>query len=91
MDLRKGFFTERVIRHENRLPRGVIESPSLEVFQRHVVVSLRDVILWSAWQCWVNSWTDDLRGFFQPKQFYDSVPSPALEKKESHAVAGDGE
>lgn len=28
---------------------------------------------------------DDLRGFFQPKQFCDSVPSPALEE-ESHAV-----
>lgn len=34
---------------------------------------------------------DDLRGFFQTKQFCDSMPSPALEETESHAVAGDSE
>lgn len=42
MDLRKDFFTERVIKHENRLPRGMIVSPSLEVLIRLVYVALRD-------------------------------------------------
>ncbi|PKU43599.1 hypothetical protein llap_6096 [Limosa lapponica baueri] len=44
LDIRKNFFTERVIKHWNSLPREVAQSPSLEVSERCVEVLLRDMV-----------------------------------------------
>ena len=41
LDIRKNFFTERVMKHWNRLPREMVESPSLEVFRKHVDMALQ--------------------------------------------------
>lgn len=38
LHIRKKFYTENVVRHCNSLPRGVVKSPSLKGFKRHVSV-----------------------------------------------------
>jgi len=44
MDIRKKFFSVRVVRHWNRLPREVVDAPSLEVFKARLERALSNLI-----------------------------------------------
>ena len=44
LDIRKHFFTERVVKHWNRLPREVVDAPCLSVFKRHLANALNTML-----------------------------------------------
>ncbi|GAB0205226.1 mitochondrial enolase superfamily member 1 [Grus japonensis] len=44
LDVRKKFFTVRVVRHWKRLPREVVDAPSLEVFKTRLDEALGNVV-----------------------------------------------
>ncbi|KGL96496.1 hypothetical protein N301_11876, partial [Charadrius vociferus] len=44
LDIRKKFFTVRVVRHWNRLPREAVDAPSLEVFKARLDGALSSLV-----------------------------------------------
>ncbi|KFU96152.1 hypothetical protein M959_06851, partial [Chaetura pelagica] len=44
LDIRKKLFTMRGVRHWNRLPREVVEAPSLEVFKARLDEALCSLV-----------------------------------------------
>ncbi|KFW02537.1 hypothetical protein N327_12267, partial [Fulmarus glacialis] len=44
LDIRKHFFTERVVKHWNRLPREVAGAPSLSAFRGHLDNALNNML-----------------------------------------------
>ncbi|KFR02419.1 hypothetical protein N306_06932, partial [Opisthocomus hoazin] len=44
LDIRKKFFTMRVVKHWNRLPREAVTAPSLEVFKARLDVALSNLV-----------------------------------------------
>ena len=44
LDIRKKFFTVRVVRHWNRLPREAVDAPSLEVFKARLDGALSNLV-----------------------------------------------
>jgi len=48
LDIRRKFFTQRVVKHWNRLPKEVVDAPSLEAFQARLDVALGSPVQWLA-------------------------------------------
>ena len=44
LDIRRKFFTPRVVTHWNRLPREVVDAPSLEAFKARLDVALGSLV-----------------------------------------------
>ncbi|KFQ31837.1 hypothetical protein N332_14745, partial [Mesitornis unicolor] len=44
LDIRRKFFTVRVVRHCNRLPREAVDAPSLEVFKARLDRALDNLV-----------------------------------------------
>ncbi|KFV09272.1 hypothetical protein N339_04148, partial [Pterocles gutturalis] len=44
LHIRKKFFTVRVVRHWNRLPREAVDAPSLEVFKARLDEALSNLV-----------------------------------------------
>jgi len=69
LNIRKNFFLERAVLQWHRLPKEVVESPSLEVFRNHVDVALR---IRSLGMAGMGGQLDWMRSF-QLKWVYPSV------------------
>ena len=74
LDIRRKFFTQRVVTHWNRLPKEVVDAPSLEAFKARLDVALGSLVWWLATLHRAGGLKlDDHCGPFQPRPFYDSM------------------
>ena len=48
LDVRRKFFTQRVVTHWNRLPQEAVDAPSLEAFKARLDVVLGSLVWWLA-------------------------------------------
>jgi len=46
LDIRKKFFTMKVVKHWNKLPREAVAAPSLEVFKARLDGALSNLVWW---------------------------------------------
>ena len=72
LDIRRKFFTQRVVMHWNRLPKEVVDAPSLQAFKARLDVALGSLVCWLATLHTAEGLKLDHHcGPFQPRPFYD--------------------
>ena len=74
LDIRKKFFSVRVVRHWNRLPSRVVNAPSLEAFKARLDGALSNLIYREMFLPIAGGLElDDLKSPFQTKPSYNSM------------------
>ena len=74
LDIRRKFFTQRVVIHWNSLPQEVVDAPSLEAFKARLDVALGSLVWWLATLHIAGGLKlSDHCGPFQPRPFCDSM------------------
>jgi len=74
LDIRRKFFTQRVVTHWNRLPKEVVDAPSLEALKARLDVALGSLVWWLATLHIAGGLKfNDHCAPFQPRPFHDSV------------------
>jgi len=72
LDMGREFFTQRVVTHWNRLPKEVVDAPSLEAFKARLDVAPGSLVWWLGTLPIAGGLKlDDHCGPFQPRPFYD--------------------
>ncbi|KAJ7398670.1 hypothetical protein BTVI_122975 [Pitangus sulphuratus] len=69
-DIKKKFFTMRVVMHWNRLPRRVVDSPSLEVLKVRLDGAWRNLVQWKVFL--------PLAGELELDDLYQSLATEAI-------------
>ena len=74
LDMRRKFFTQRVVTHWNRLLKEAVDAPSLEAFKARLDVAPDSLVWWLATLHIAGGLKlDDHCGPFQPRPLYDSM------------------
>jgi len=58
LNIRRKFFTQRVVMHRNRLPKEVVDAPSLEAFKARLDVALGSLVWWLAMLRIAGGWNE---------------------------------
>ena len=74
LDIRRTHFTQRVVKHWNRLPKEAVDASSLKAFKARLDVALGSLVWWLATLHIAEGLKlDDHCGPFQPRPFCDSM------------------
>ena len=71
LDIRRKFFTQTLVTHWNRLPKEVVDAPTLEALEARLDVALGSLGCWLATMHIAVGW--NLMSPFQPGPFSDSM------------------